>query len=202
MEPIGELQTAAQFDTPVYGVGNSTVDVIDLDGDGADDLLLGGEPGIPTWVRNVGTNERPAYDGPHRLKYADGTPVETHSIVQSPTVGSYWGPGEWYSDRLAPRAIDWDGDGVLDLVSGSMGRRLYFFKGVMVDGELRFEKPANFRLNGEELDLPDRLFPGVIDWDGDGKPDLILSNDAGHVLLYPGDGSLDLGSRRASATWC
>ena len=187
------LQIAAKPDTPVYGVGNSTVDVVDLDGDGRDDLLLGGEPGIPTWVRNVGTNERPAYDGPHRLKYVDGTPVETHSIVQSPKVGSYWGPTEWYSDRLAPRAIDWDGDGVLDLVSGSMGRRLYFFKGVRVDGELRFEKPVNLRLNGEELDLPDRLFPGVVDWNGDGKPDLIVSNDAGHVLMYPGDGSLDLG---------
>ena len=193
MEPIGELQVAAQPDTPVYGIGNSTVDVVDLDGDGIDDLLLGGEPGIPTWVRNVGTNERPEYDGPHRLKYVDGTPVETHSIVQSPTVGSYWGPGEWYSDRLAPRAVDWDGDGVLDLVSGSMGRRLYFFKGVMVDGELRFERPVNFRHDGKELELPDRLFPGVIDWNNDGKPDLILSNDAGHVLMYPGDGGLDLG---------
>ena len=193
MMPFGELQVAAEPDTPVYGVGNSTVDVIDLDGDGADDLLLGGEPGIPTWVKNVGTNERPAYDGPHRLKYADGTPIETFSIVQSPTVGSYWGPTEWYSDRLAPRAVDWDGDGVLDLVSGSMGRRLYFFKGVMVDGELRFERPVNFRLNGEELELPDRLFPGVVDWNNDGKPDLIVSNDAGHVLMYPGDGSLDLG---------
>ena len=184
-----ELQIAAKPDTPVYGVGNSTVDVVDLDGDGADDLLLGGEPGIPTWVKNVGTNERPEYDGPHRLKYVDGTPIETHSIVQSPTVGSYWGPSEWYSDRLAPRAVDWDGDGVLDLVSGSMGRRLYFFKGVLVDAEgvrsrrgepladgedagrrlltpsgaeLRFERPVNFRLNGEELELPDRLFPGVV----------------------------------------
>jgi hypothetical protein len=190
---LNELQVAAKPDTPVHGIGNSTVDVVDLDGNGTDDLLLGGEPGLITVARNVGTNERPEYDGPHYLKYVDGSRLETFCIVQSPTVGSFWGPSEWYSDRLAPRAVDWDGDGTLDLVSGSMGRRLYFFKGVRVEGELRFERPVNFRFNGEELDLPDRLFPGTIDWNGDGHPDLIVSNDAGHVLLYPGDGTLDLG---------
>ena len=192
-EPFGELQMRARADTPVSGYFNSTADVVDFDGDGDRDLLLGGEPGVPVWYRNVGTDDAPAYDAPRRLNYVDGTPLETFCIIESPTRGSFWGPLEWYHDRLAPRAVDWNGDGVLDLVSGSMGRRVYFFKGVMMDGELRFERPQNFRLDRRELDLPDRLFPGVLDWDGDGRLDLILSNDAGHVLMYPGDGTLDLG---------
>ena len=190
---VGDLLIETRPDTPVYGMGNSTVDVADLTGDGVHDLVLGAEPGLATWVRNVGSDAEPRYEGPFRLLTPEGERIETFSIVTSPGVGSYWGPFEWYSDRLAPRAVDWDGDGTLDLVSGSMGRRLYLFRGSMNHGEPRFARPELFRINGEELVLPDRLFPGVVDFNGDGHPDLILSNDAGHILLYPGDGTLDLG---------
>ncbi|MEM6757621.1 MAG: hypothetical protein AAF586_10675, partial [Planctomycetota bacterium] len=191
-----ELRINARPDTPLYGMGNSTVDVADLDDDGDDDLLVGAEPGIPVFFRNVGTQQAPQFEGPFRLRHVDGRPIETHSIVMSPTVGSYWGASEWYSDRLAPRAVDWDGDGTLDMISGSMGRRLYFWKGVRVDDELRFEPPRLFRFGGKPLDLPDRLFPGVLRGHDGGPPSLILSNDAGHVLRYPGDGTLDLGEPR------
>lgn len=191
-QPVGTLGLDAKPDTPVTGVWICTVDVVDLDRDGADDLLLGAEPGVPMLVRNLGTNDTPIYAPPTRLRFADGSPLQTFSLRESPTVGSFWGPTEWHSDRLAPRAVDWDGDGVLDLISGSMGRRLYLFCGTLVDGELRFRRPEKFRRAGEQLDLPDRLFPGVHDWNDDGHPDLIFSNDAGHVLVYPGTGTLDL----------
>ena len=187
----GYLSIQATRDTPVYGMGNSTVDPVDWDADGDTDLLLGAEGGFPTIMINSG-NERHRTFGPaRRLEYLDGTPLETFSIEQGD--GSYWGPMEWYSDRIAPRAIDWDGDGVLDILSGSMGRRLYFFKGQMVNGTLRFQKPQNFHYNKQQLVLPDRLFPGVMDWTGDGRWDVMVSDDPGHILVYQGDGSLELG---------
>ena len=189
-ENTGYLSIQAHNDTPVYGMGNSTVDPVDWDGDGDTDLLLGAEGSFPTVVINIGTEQNRVFDPARRLQYTDGTLLETFSIEQGD--GSYWGPMEWYSDRIAPRAADWDGDGVLDILTGSMGRRLYFFRGEKVNGELRFHKPANFRYGGDELVLPDRLFPAVLDWTGDGKPDVMVSDDPGHVLVYEGDGSLSL----------
>ena len=190
---VGPLTLDASPNTPVYGMGNSTIDIIDFDGDGGDDLLLGAEPGLPIIVRQVGIDDagQRIYDEGERLKYIDGSPLITYAIEHGE--GSYWGPPEWYSDRLAPRAADWDGDGTLDLITGSMGRRLYFLKGRRVNGELRFERAVNFRRDGRDLVVPDRLFPAVLDWTGDGRLDVMISDDDGRVLVYPGDGTLDLG---------
>ena len=189
------LSYAAGAAAPLYGYGNSTVDPVDWDGDGDLDLLLGAEPGTPGVAINVGDPKNPAdrrFLPPARLKWADGSPLETYPIQTG--VGSYWGPGEWYTDRWSPRAVDWDGDGVLDLLSGSSGRRIYLARGVRVGGELRFEPVVNLRRNGTELDVPDRLFPAAVDWTGDGRPDLVIPDDAGRLLTYPGDGTAELGA--------
>ena len=188
-EPSGTLSIQADADTPVYGMGNSTIDPVDFDGDGDTDLLLGAERGIPTVAINVGSDDAPAYDPPARLKFVDGSPWESYAIETGE--GSHWGVGEWYSDRVTPRGVDWDGDGTLDLISGSMGRRIYFSKGVRVDGELRFERPVNLRHGGEELAVPDRTMPAVTDWDGDGTLDLILPYDLSDTRRqHPDDGQL------------
>ena len=189
-QDTGYLSLQAHKDTPVYGMGNSTVDPVDWDEDGDTDLLLGAEGSFPTIVINSGSEQKRVFEPARRLQYLDGSPLETFSIKEG--VGSYWGPLEWYSDRIAPRAADWDGDDVPDMLTGSMGRRLYFFKGQKVAGELRFHKPENFRYAGGEPTLPDRLFPAVLDWTGDGKPDVIVSDDLGHVLVYKGDGTINL----------
>ena len=185
----GFLTMAAGPETPLYAMDISTVDPVDLDGDGDRDLLLGSEPSIPTIAWNVGSDAAPVYEPPVRLKFPDGRPWETYAIETGE--GSRWGVAEWYADRITPRAADWDGDGTLDLVTGSMGRRLYFSKGVRVGGELRFERPQNFRFDGAELRAPDRVMPAVVDWDGDGHLDLVVGYDLdpdGASSTYPDPG--------------
>ena len=190
-QDAGYLSIQAAPHTPVYGMGNSTVDPVDWDGDGDLDLLLGSEPSMPTVVINAGSDEWRKFEPARRLRFVDGAPLETYPIEQG--VGSYWGPNEWYNNRVTPRAVDWDGDGTLDVISGSSGRRLHFYKGRKVDGELRFERPVNFRLDGADLTTPDRQMPAVLDWTGDGALDILVNDFDAHPSVYSGDGTVDLG---------
>jgi len=186
----GYLSIKAAPDTPIYGAGNSSVDPVDWDGDGDKDLLLGSEPCMPTIVINSGDDRNRVYEPAKRLKFVDGNFLETYSVVEGD--GSHWGPLEWYSDRLAPRARDWDKDGTLDIITGSMGKRVYFFKGEKVEGELRFHKPVNFEYQGEDFVVPDRQFPEVTDYNGDGWMDLIVNNPEPAMCLFYGDGTTKL----------
>lgn len=79
-----------------------------------------------------------------------------------------------------PTAIDWDGDGDLDLVVGNFSGKFYLFTG---EGKGKFQPKAELikvgdaplQINGHHGD------PFFVDWDGDGDLDMLSGSAQGGV---------------------
>ncbi|AWO00848.1 hypothetical protein DLD77_03620 [Chitinophaga alhagiae] len=191
----GPLMMASDSNTPVMPQGIGTIEPIDWDGDGDTDLVVGSEPAAPKVIINKGSNAKPVWEVPAPLKFVDGSKLEYYSIDYG--LGSVWGPMEWYMERVLPRLADWDGDGILDMLTGSMGLRQLFLKGRMVKGALRFEKPVVLKVEGKPLAAGQRVQPAVLDLDGDGHTDLIALDDQNILKRWPGKGTDELGQPQA-----
>ena len=99
--------------------------------------------------------------------------------------GSYFVDDTSYDQRAYPCITDLDGDGVLDIVSGSSDGGVYFFKGTGYDGRIKTE--AAVRLCSVES----YSAPVVYDADGDGVSDILCGAADGNIYLFRGLGGLD-----------
>ena len=81
-----------------------------------------------------------------------------------------------------PTAVDLDGDGKLDLVSGNFRGTFAFFQG---EGNGKFAPMSTWLLGGKQpLAVQAHSDPFFVDWDRDGDLDLLTGSSSGGVFLH------------------
>ncbi len=153
-------------------VGNDAVPrvVQQWDGEGNKDLVVGNSEG-EIYVFLSGT------------KTSNGTPTfTTDKKIQASNKNIDVG------DNAAPFVIDWDKDERIDLVVGEKDGSLNLFKNT---GNKPPELIISPKIAGEPSDLyaGGRIIPDVIDFDNDGKKDIIVGEQYGRVKLYLNTGT-------------
>ncbi len=171
--------------------GYTTLSVADWDGDGLPDLVVNSIWGKVVWFKNVGTRRQP--------RLAGARPVEVEWDGQQPTLAYGWlrpeGKALLTQWRTTPVAVDWNKDGLVDLVMLDQEGYLACFERAKRAGVLVLLPPKRclcdepgqpLRLNGGIAGKSGRRKLCVTDWDGDGRLDLLLNSANANLLRQTG----------------
>ena len=180
--PNGSIQGPAEAKW-----GYTTQTVADWDHDGLPDLIVNSIWGKVHWYRNVGTRTEP--------ELAAAQPIEVAWPGKAPKPEwTWWEPTgnelvtQW---RTTPVAVDFNRDGLCDLVMLDHEGYLAFFerrkqdgRAVLLPGQRKFvdEKGQPLQLNAKRAGGSGRRKLCVVDWDGDGKLDVLLNGINANLL--------------------
>lgn len=180
--PNGSIQGPAEAKW-----GYTTLSVSDWDGDGLPDLVVNSILGKVHWFKNIGTRSAP--------KLAAAQSIEVEWEGPQPALAYGWmrpeGKALLTQWRTTPVAVDWNRDGTTDLVMLDQEGYLAFFERAKRDGKLVLLAPRRVLCNeqGEPLLLSKGIAGKsgrrkicIVDWDGDGKLDILLNSSSANVL--------------------
>ncbi len=166
--------------TPLRVPGPSMPFVLDWLGRGRKDLVVGDGDGDIHVFLDVGTEATPRFQ----------TESSAHLVLTDAAGKSLRG------DRgAAVFAVDWDNDGRQDLLVGDASGtiRLYMNQGTL---EVPIYTGPQILQAGpqgsapQDLRLPSRFIaPAVVDWDEDGRKDLVVGDEGGELRLFRNHGT-------------
>ena len=191
--------------------GYTTLSVADWDGDGLKDIIVNSIWGKVEWYKNTGNKNNLNVSGPIPVK------VDWPGTIPKPG-WNWWNPHknelvtEW---RTTPYAIDWNKDGLMDLVTLDHEGYLSFFERFQKNKELMLKPgekifkgskasgyntnnmvtdslPGALRLNTKEFGGSGRRKLCFADWDQDGKLDLLLNSQNVSFFRNTGNASDDV----------
>lgn len=163
------------IDVPGYSVPSTA----DWNDDGLPDLIVG-EGGAAGKVRvyaNTGTQGAPAFDG---YAYAQ---AGTTDLVE-PGAGCL---------GVFPRVVYWDSDGKKDLITGRSDGMIRLFTNTASDAAPVFDDGAFLQVGAPgskiNIDIGSRATPIVVDWNEDGRKDLVIGGLSGKLLVFLNEGT-------------
>lgn len=181
--------------------GYTTLSVADWDGDGLPDLIVNSIWGKVIWYRNVGTPTAPLL--------AAAQPIEVQWHGPPPTLPHGWlrpeGRALLTQWRTTPVAVDWTQDGLVDLVMLDHEGYLVLFERADRDGQrillppkrvfhgtnfsvtdsrhtIVDTRPGPIRLNNGVAGRSGRRKLCIVDFDGDGKLDILVNSTSANLL--------------------
>lgn len=159
--------------------------VTDWDGDGKPDILVGAEDGYVNFLRNVGEPGRPRFENAGRVETT--APIVHASVLP------------------CPAAHDFSGDGRPDLVVGNCSGELLFYPAMGDPRSPTLGRETKLTAGGQQILVSagltgsiqgpsEKMFgytcPTIADWDGDGLPDVLMSDVRGLHMFYRNEGGL------------
>jgi hypothetical protein len=146
------------------------ISLVDMSDTGLLDLLVGDYLGRVYLIKNIGSRTKPQFEQKEE-------PVE-YSLPTAPK-------DHLWCNFIAPLFFDLDGDGKKDLLMGEgtyAANSIYFFKNYGNNNGPKVDSPArNYLVRGYGRE---QLVPQIVDWNGDGKPDLIVGERTGEVTVF------------------
>jgi hypothetical protein len=178
--PVRLQADGADIDTG-QAWGHSGPCLADYDGDGLRDLIVGDFSGKFRLFRNVGANKEPKFT---RSGLLMAGMVEAEVPIYC-CIGS------------SPHFVDYDGDGKLDVISGSYDPgECYLFRG-LGGGQYAARETIVDQSGRPVLRRPDQKqshhsfgsWPVMVDWDNDGDLDLLVGSFDGSMFVRLNEGS-------------
>lgn len=153
-----------------WGHGQAKIAMYDWNHNGAADLLLGNYAGEVVMIPNTGTASAPAFPQPASYN---------KSTIPTSKKGELWG------NLFAPCVYDWNKDGRPDLLVGEgsySANAVWVLLNQGAGSEAKFTDESRYALcYGEGRE---HLVPTVVDYNGDGEPDVLIGDRGGSVAVH------------------
>ncbi|MBN2021930.1 MAG: Ig-like domain-containing protein [Pirellulales bacterium] len=171
---VALLDSGQPVSVPGGGCLGAFPRVADWDRDGRQDLLVGRADGMIELFTNVGASAQP------RFVSAGMVQVGSPGAKAALDVGS----------RATLDVVDWDNDGRFDLVIGGMDGRVHVLIDQALAGAPDFHADDVLTDGSTDLIVPSgRASVAVVDFDADGRKDLVVGNTDGQILFHANVGT-------------
>jgi hypothetical protein len=150
----------------------------DFFGTGRMDLVGGDEVGFVTLARNIGPRGRPAFDVPRKVRDRKGQIVHLRreNILFDNDLERDCG-------QLKPQVCDWDGDGTPDIIVGNTTNRILWLRKYDPKRN-RIRDVRELKVRGAADPFGWRKGQAILDFDGDGRLELITADSGGRICLF------------------